>query len=703
MGSHVSNLLEHSIGRWQYAVAWGLERRRSSPSTLASHRASGPEQPTGIHHHHYLSLKNGALPNTVANSKALQGMDKKRNGADDDDIRPSWDELQPPKHVKRERSEAEDTKSPAHKLTLEQLNTGVINQGRIYPERLDEGTARILVLHPGAASDDITCDLIQKESLAQDQVLSYEALSYVWGNEENPDYIVLCKSRFAVTCNLAQTLKHLRLPSSDRMLWVDAICINQYDEKEKEAQVKSMHLIYKLAEKVIAWLGPTDNDSRHAYWTMISMQNKTPVSVAMAFRISNEETRNEHNPFRKLMDRPYWSRAWIVQEMMFARFLVIQCGSDVVPYSILEKVYPRDKQACIMIRSDESDSMRIHFQGDSEVKILRLDSEQICPKRFLDCFLDRQCLKRHDNIFAFLNLLSQDIRQQIPVLYNTQLYKLVPDTARVIIASTQSLYIIIIRGRQTPPCAHGKDKWQLEMPSWCPYLATPYECCSIEPQDEPSLLAEKAVYSFLKDDRLRVKGFVIGTVSWTISRHILPRARATAWWNQVDIDRERKHYWGCLALGINGLPKDEHSVRMSIEATTRTLLAGRGGEISDQDVVQMLLKSITVGVEDPEATFLREIWNNLNSRLVCSFGLGRAVTRALSSSKMAPAAQINRIALVPRTVRRGDAICTILGCPVPVVLRRRGEHYHVLGEAYVDTSAMGRFRVTVGLRDFILE
>lgn len=237
------------------------------------------------------------------------------------------------------------------------------------------------------------------------------------------------------------------------------------------------------------------------------------------------------------------------------------------------------------------------------------------------------------------------------------------------------------------------------MPSWCPYLATPYECCSIEPQDKPSLFAEKAVFSFL-NDRLRVKGFVIGRVSRTISRHIQSRVGATAWWDQADIDRERKHYRKCLTLGLNGMPKDEHTVLMSIEATTRTLFAGQGGGISD---VQTLVGSRTGDVEGPEATALREIWNNGNSRLVCSFRLGRAAKRALYSSKAAPAAWINRIALVPRTVRPGDAICTILGCPVPVVLRRMGKRYHVLGEAYVDTSAMGRFKVTVGLRDFILE
>jgi hypothetical protein len=139
-----------------------------------------------------------------------------------------------------------------------------------------------------------------------------------------------------------------------------------------------------------------------------------------------------------------------------------------------------------------------------------------------------------------------------------------------------------------------------------------------------------------------------------------------------------------------------------MEATTRTLFAGRGRNSSDEDLINMLAEGRAVG-GGSEATALREIWNNKNSRLVCSFRLGRAATRAFYSSRMAPAAWINRIALVPRTVCRGDVICAILGSPVAVVLRRRGKRYQVLGEAYVDTSAMGLFNVVVGLRDFILE
>ena len=160
-------------------------------------------------------------------------MDKKRNRADDGDIQPCCDEVRPPKHFKQERSEGEDTTSPEHGTMPEQLNQAVVNQGLIYRERLDAETARILVLHPGAESDEIKCDLRQKEPLVPASLITYEALSYVWGEKENPDSIVLCESPFAVTRNLAEALRYLRYSSSDRMLWVDAICINQYDEKER--------------------------------------------------------------------------------------------------------------------------------------------------------------------------------------------------------------------------------------------------------------------------------------------------------------------------------------------------------------------------------------------------------------------------------------------------------------------------------------
>jgi hypothetical protein len=630
-------------------------------------------------------------------------MTRKHDRTDDNDVQPGRNELRPPRRVKRDKSKAEDVTSLALRPTPEQFNRRIVDHGLIYGERLEARTARILVLHPGSTMDEIKCDLIQKIDLTQaslGELSPYEAVSYVWGKEENPDFIVLCGCRFAVTRNLAEALRYLRYPSSNRLLWVDAICINQYDKDEKETQVMSMHRIYKFAKEVIAWLGPPDDSSSLAYSAMTMMQ-KSHIQLASAVpasQFSKEGVPNKDDAFRKLMGRPYWSRAWIVQEIMSAQSLVIQCGSNVVPYARLEQSHPRDAPAYLQSTSGDSKAVRTDFYGDSEVEILRTKSEKISPNRFLDCFLDRKCRKRHDNIFAFLNLLSDDMQREIRVCYEMDIRKLVRITARAIIKSTQSLHIIVIKGRQTPPSVQS-DEWQLDMPSWCPYLATPYESSSIRPQTEPSVFAEKAMYSFV-NNRLRVRGFAIGKVSQTISRQQPHKLEATTWWDEVDIKREQHHYWKCLALGRHHLPKDKHTLQMSIAATTLTLLAGRGDRVAD---VEMLLKTTAGIAKGPALLALRSIWNIGKSRLVCSFQLSRKVTTALYSSKDAPATYINRVALVPRTVRRGDVICMILGCTTPVVLRKVEKRYYVLGEAYIDTSTMGSFNVAVKLRDFVLE
>lgn len=78
---------------------------------------------------------------------------------------------------------------------------------------------RTLILHPGKPTDPIQCSL-HVISLADS--LSYEALSYTWGDVSITRPIEVDGTQFKATVNLERALRHLRDVSSDLTLWVDA-------------------------------------------------------------------------------------------------------------------------------------------------------------------------------------------------------------------------------------------------------------------------------------------------------------------------------------------------------------------------------------------------------------------------------------------------------------------------------------------------
>jgi hypothetical protein len=125
----------------------------------------------------------------------------------------------------------------------------------------DPRAFRILHLLPSLKDKDpIRCEL-QNRSLGQD--IQYEALSYAWGQDAPSCPIIINgQSGVNVTESCVEALRSLRQRFHRRVLWVDAICINQLDDdtskREKNHQVRFMYEIYKEAECVLIWLGPSE-------------------------------------------------------------------------------------------------------------------------------------------------------------------------------------------------------------------------------------------------------------------------------------------------------------------------------------------------------------------------------------------------------------------------------------------------------------
>jgi Heterokaryon incompatibility protein (HET) len=62
-------------------------------------------------------------------------------------------------------------------------------------------------------------------------LLPYKALCYCWGNASDKIVINYNSSQgLAITKNLHAALLALRLPNHERLLWADAICMNQDDD-----------------------------------------------------------------------------------------------------------------------------------------------------------------------------------------------------------------------------------------------------------------------------------------------------------------------------------------------------------------------------------------------------------------------------------------------------------------------------------------
>ncbi|KAK0610764.1 heterokaryon incompatibility protein-domain-containing protein [Immersiella caudata] len=202
-------------------------------------------------------------------------------------------------------------------------------------KRIDLATDAIRLVHltRGYHNDPIECRLFETW-LHQIEGVPYEALSYHWGSPRKDAEIMLDGCQLGITENLSRALTHLRLEDRDRILWVDAICIDQDDEKERGHQVGQMRDIYRNAEQVIVWLGPSTNDIALTFDKMNEMHDDIGSSAnpKMALELwrdiwpSSGLLDRYRHAFEDIFRRRWFQRVWVIQEVASARAAVAVCG-----------------------------------------------------------------------------------------------------------------------------------------------------------------------------------------------------------------------------------------------------------------------------------------------------------------------------------------------------------------------------------------
>lgn len=190
---------------------------------------------------------------------------------------------------------------------------------------------RLLEVSHGFDQDAHLSGTLRVTDLDADDTLPYVALSYTWGQPNFTESLVLDGNRaLNITPNLAAALRRFRYASALKWIWVDAICIDQKDDAEKNVQVPLMANIYYGASRVMVWLGDRIEDAE--LLQSVKKLKKGDKSVpSLPDKQGNNSTHVESNPLSRLGDLRYFTRRWIIQEITLNPNVVLCCRNVELP------------------------------------------------------------------------------------------------------------------------------------------------------------------------------------------------------------------------------------------------------------------------------------------------------------------------------------------------------------------------------------
>lgn len=295
----------------------------------------------------------------------------------------------------------------------------------------------------------------------------FSAISYTWGDERSMQTITVNGKRLTVRENCHYALRQARSYKPKSFIWIDSICINQHDLREKGLQVGKMVELYRAAEQVLVCIGPSAEGSDtimklgchlrqsddEILWSLPvgSRGPAHPEARRFGSRLSNARLRwilsqsdeyvvHVNQAMKHFSERPYWKRVWIVQEIAAAKDSVVLCGSQSMPWEGL--VRARDTLTGIsdmgaashgLIKLDASPIRNLQMAATRQIRSLQ---------SFISHFRDSKCADARDRLFAFGALIEWHPTSPIAVDYTKSAFQLLVDLAERELVSEDLLHAL---------------------------------------------------------------------------------------------------------------------------------------------------------------------------------------------------------------------------------------------------------------------
>ncbi len=311
--------------------------------------------------------------------------------------------------------------------------------------KLDQGRREIRLLTILDDDDDylVRC-LTRKVSLEDCQ--NFNALSYCWGDPQITAPIMVDYHAMSVTVNLEKALRQLRRSAQLGEIWIDAICINQADNSEKNHHVPLMRHMYS-AGNVLIGLGESDYQTDEFIQIMKTRHNQS-VS-ALSDREEPEMIAYMISLSINLVMKPWWERTWTVQELCPGKTVVFICGTHAFPQSDVDAWF---SFLCSLVERNDSDqTLRDQIQSSlvsmhpdksvkakngvlfcdwvskvcitSKVALVQEEYQRNDPpslRQVMTMTAGRVASDPRDKVFALLGLIPDYELRKIPVDYDSE-------------------------------------------------------------------------------------------------------------------------------------------------------------------------------------------------------------------------------------------------------------------------------------------
>lgn len=562
---------------------------------------------------------------------------------------------------------------------------------------------RLLRLKPGHTEEEIECSLFHA-SLRGQEVPRYETVSYCWGDTTLRSTINLDGISTNVPASSAQALCALRLLDTPRILWIDALCINQSDVSEKNQQVALMCDIYRNTVRNLVYLGDstgsTEHISRDLDAVLQNIRSETSDYADMlhvlydendAFRLSPTGLSAEVNleSLIHFYSLPWFRRVWVSQEAALSRTSMCYWGQGRFSLTDVLKV-----AVWLTHKANHLPSQLAWCKGvlaaaemfDYAAHDVNPTPEE--PPKLLALLVQHHNLGAHDprdHVYGILGLYQGHEKQQtLPSAlrpdYGKPLAEVCLDASRIAIEEQGDLQIFLHLFHRDVETDEERD-----FPSWVPRWHRSWDRNVDASRLSYFFRASEGMESSaieIEGGNLSVKGAVIDTVS-----------KLTAVISNSDI--EDPEFLRCLIETAKQFMSRRETPphNSSNQRLGHIFQAGRTSEgraLDDERASSFThFAELILAGQMPLALHGTEAEQQpLTNKSIEAAKVHHAMRRACVNRRLC-VTQGGRLGLGPRTTKEGDLICNLSGSLWPVVLRNCGEDHRIVGVCYIEGVMFG--------------